>query len=341
MDRIGNARHFAPRLLRYLDELGAQSNVPSKASPQLTMTSPKIDAKQLELFAQEFVAALGTATPPAQPVPRTPPAPLFKPPPVPTRTLPAPPVGPNDPPLARIQLGSHTVHYMLRRSARRSYGFMIDDDGLRVTAPRRSTLADIDSAIRAKQRWILTKLFERGERRVLREQRAPVAWVDGATLPYLGADIVLRLQSAARSHCVYDADSRVLAVGVTPDLTEWQIRERVKRWFQDEAKRLFRERLDHYAPRMDVTYRAFALSSAGTRWGSCTVAGNIRLNWKLVHYPLALLDYVVVHELAHLHEMNHSPRFWAVVERIIPDHEGARAALKKRSIEMPVYFPDE
>jgi predicted metal-dependent hydrolase len=115
----------------------------------------------------------------------------------------------------------------------------------------------------------------------------------------------------------------------------------VKLWFQAEAKRVFGERLDLYAPRVGVTYNAFALSSAGTRWGSCTVAGNIRLNWKLIHYPLGLLDYVVVHELAHLREMNHSPAFWAVVGEVFPDYDGARAGLRKRSIEMPALFPDE
>lgn len=312
------------------------------------MTSPKTDAKQLELFAQ--FAALAPAAdaapqapaPAARPVAKpTPPAPLFKAPPVPTRTLPVPPVGPNDPPLRAIQLGSHTVHYVLRRSSRRSYGFTIDDDGLRVTVPNRAVLADIDSAIRAKQRWILTKLFERSERHVQRERRAPVEWVDGAKLPYLGQDIVLRLLPAERSRCDYDPESRTLEVGVTPGLTEWQIRERVKRWFQDEARRLFGERLDLYAPQVGVEYNSYAISSAGTRWGSCTVAGNIRLNWKLVHYPLALLDYVVVHELAHLREMNHSPRFWAVVESVFPDYDGAKAALRKRSVEMPVLFPDE
>jgi predicted metal-dependent hydrolase len=306
-----------------------------KPSPRLV---PAPDATQLELFAQELAAATKPA-PPATPL-TTPSAPLFKPPPVPTRTLPVPVVGPDDGPLSRIQLGSHTVHYVLRRSARRSYGFMISDDGLRVTAPRRSSQADIDSAIRAKQRWILTKLFERGERRVLRERRAPFEWVDGAALPYLGGDIVLRLEPAARSHCVYDDASRTLALGVTPGLTGEQIRERVRLWFQDEARKLFRERLDLYAPQVGVRYQAFALSSAGTRWGSCTVTGNIRLNWKLIHYPLALIDYVVVHELAHLREMNHSPRFWAAVGEVFPDYEGAKAALRKRSIEMPVLFAD-
>jgi predicted metal-dependent hydrolase len=308
------------------------------------MTSSKIDATQLELFAQELFAAFkpAAASPAPSAVPVSPAAaPLFKAPPEPTRTLPAPPRGPNDPPLKQIQLGSHTVHYLLRRSARRSYGFMINDDGLHVTAPRASTLADLDNAIRAKQRWILTKLFERGERRLMRGKQQVVEWVDGARLPYLGSDITLRLQEAARSHCVFDPETGELRLGVTPGLEEWQIRERVKLWFQAEAKRLFGERLDLYAPRVGVSYNAFALSSAGTRWGSCTVAGNIRLNWKLIHYPLALLDYVVVHELAHLREMNHSPSFWAVVGEVFPDYDGAKAALRKRSIEMPVLFPDD
>jgi predicted metal-dependent hydrolase len=299
------------------------------------MTSPKIDTPQLELFAQELFAAFKPA---AAPAPK-PAAPLFKAPPVPTSTLPAPPRGPNDPPLRQIQLGSHTVHFALRRSARRSFGFMINDEGLHVTAPRGSNLADIDNAIRAKQRWILTKLFERAERSVMRGKQQPVEWVDGARLPYLGGDVVLRLEPAARSHCVFERESRTLHLGVTPGLEEWQIRERVKLWFQEEAKHLFRERLDLYAPRMGVNYNSLSLSSAGTRWGSCTVGGNIRLNWKLIHYPLALLDYVVVHELAHLREMNHSPRFWAEVGKIFPDYDGAKAALKKRSVEMPVLFP--
>jgi predicted metal-dependent hydrolase len=302
------------------------------------MTSSKTDATQLELFAQELFAAFKPAASPSAAL--TPPAPLFKAPTRPTRTLPVPPVGPNDAPLRKIQLGSHTVHYVLRRSARRSHGFMISDDGLHVTSPRRAPLDDVERAIRAKQNWILTKLFERSERRTLRAERPAVEWVDGAQLPYLGSDLTLRLETAARSHCVFDPDTRELRLGVTPGLEESQIRERVKLWFQGEAKRLFGERLDLYAPRVGVTYNAFALSSAGTRWGSCTVAGNIRLNWKLVHYPLALLDYVVVHELAHLREMNHSPAFWAVVGDVFPDYDGAKAALRKRSIEMPVLFPD-
>jgi predicted metal-dependent hydrolase len=284
---------------------------------------------QLELFAQDFFAAL---EPTAKPAPAPP---LFKAPPRVTPPL----VSPDGQSLRRIELGSRALDYQLRRSARRSIGFMIDDDGLRVTAPKRVTLAEIDNAIRAKQRWILTKLHERGERRALRQEKPPVQWVDGALLPFMGGPITLRLEPAARSHCRFDPQLRELALGVTPGLSEQQLQERVRIWFQHEAKRLFTERLDLYAQRLEVRYESLALSSAGTRWGSCTVEGNIRLNWRLIHYALPLIDYVVAHELAHLREMNHSARFWATVGSVYPDYDGAKAALRKRSQELPPLFP--
>jgi len=295
-----------------------------------------MDSHQLELFAQEFFAALRPSAKPAPPA-----QPLFKaPPPAPRIDLPAPPVGAGDPPLKRIVLGQHTVDYALRRSSRRSIGFTIDDDGLRVTAPRRVTQIDIDNALRAKGRWIVTKLRERGERRDQRQLRAPVEWKDGARLPYLGGEITLRLEDAERSHCRFDADNGQLWIGVVPGLSEWQLKERVKLWFQAEARRVFKARLDHFAPQLNVAYSAFTLSAAGSRWGSCTVGGSIRLNWRLIHYPLSLVDYVVAHELAHLREMNHSPAFWATVGEVYPDYDGARLALRKRSHEMPVLFEE-
>jgi len=300
------------------------------------MTSSKIDGHQLELFAQDFFAALKPSENPA-----TLPQPLFKAPPAPPRiTLPSPPRSPADPPLRRIVLGAQPVDFELRRSSRRSIGFMINDDGLRVTAPKRLTLAEVDSAIRAKQRWILTKLYERGERRAQRLQNPPLRWVDGARLPYMGGEITLRLREAACRRCAFDPATRELSASMAQELEEGQLKECVRLWFQDEARRVFTERLDDYAARLGVTYKTLALSSAGTRWGSCTVAGNIRLNWRLIHYPLPLIDYVVAHELAHLREMNHSPRFWAAVGSVYPDYEGARLALRKRSHEMPVLFAD-
>ena len=309
------------------------------------------NSEQLELFAQDFFAALEPGAVPAPPralfkaPPRAALPPVPVPAPVPPRApLPAPPIAPyatsDAAPLRRILLGTHPLEYRLRRSTRRSIGFMIDDDGLRVTAPKRITHAEIDNAIRAKQHWILTKLRERGARRAQRLEKPPMQWIDGAELPFMGAMITLHLQAAVRSSCVFDPELRVLTIGVVPQLSTSQLQQRVRIWLQAEATRLFAERMAVYAPRLGVSYQSITLSSAGTRWGSCTVDGRIRLNWRLIHFSLPLIDYVVAHELAHLREMNHSPRFWATVGSVYPDYDGAKAALRLRSQELPVLFTD-
>ena len=96
-----------------------------------------------------------------------------------------------------------------------------------------------------------------------------------------------------------------------------------------QAKKIFPERTAYFAERMGVTYNRITIREQKTRWGSCRSAGNLNFNWKLVLMPSELLDYVVVHELAHRKEMNHSPRFWAVVEKELPDYRERREKLKK------------
>ncbi len=113
----------------------------------------------------------------------------------------------------------------------------------------------------------------------------------------------------------------------TPATPE-QIRDVVQSWLQRQARRIFEERCALYAPRLQVQVRRIGLSSAATRWGSANADGSIRLNWRLVHFGMAVIDYVVAHELAHLREMNHSPAFWDVVRSVLPDYEHARAALR-------------
>jgi predicted metal-dependent hydrolase len=81
-----------------------------------------------------------------------------------------------------------------------------------------------------------------------------------------------------------------------------------------------------------VRWQKLSLSSAGTRWGSASADGSIRLNWRLIHFREPIIDYVVVHELAHLREMNHSPRFWQHVENVLPDYAERRGALKDEAV---------
>ena len=285
-----------------------------------TTPDPQQLGLQLDFFAPE------ASSQPDQPAPQQRPDSVIH------TAPPSAPLAPPAPGKRRIQLADHTLDYDFGRSKRRSIGFIIDDDGLRVTAPKWATLADVDSAIREKQRWILTKLNERRERSAHRLKPA-MEWRDGATLPYLGGDITLRILTQQSMVIRFDPEARELTVCLQQDAAEQQLKDRVQSWLQAEAHRLFAERLPLYAEKLDVRFHSFKLSSAQTQWGSCTTAGKIRLNWRLIHFALPLIDYVIAHELAHLREMNHSPRFWATVQSVFPEFVAAKTALRERARE--------
>jgi predicted metal-dependent hydrolase len=127
---------------------------------------------------------------------------------------------------------------------------------------------------------------------------------------------------------------RVLRVGLTHDAGAAQLREAVQGWLQRQANRVFEERCAHFAPRLGVRVRRISLSSAATRWGRASADGSIWLHWRLIHFTLPVIDYVVAHELAHLREMNHSRAFWAVVRSVVPDYELSRRVLD--AVPVPV-----
>lgn len=237
----------------------------------------------------------------------------------------------------RIRVNEHALDYALVRSKRRSIGFMIDDDGLRITAPKWVTLTEIDNAIREKQRWIFNKLNERRERSA-RRLLPQMQWVDGGKLPYLGNDVTLRIAAMQVTGIEWNPQKQELTVNLPADAGEQQLKDRVQAWLQLEAKRIFAERLPLYAEKLSVSYHSFALSSARTQWGSCTADGRIKLNWRLIHFALPLIDYVIAHELSHLREMNHSPRFWATVQSIFPEFEAAKKALRDHAPDtLPIF----
>jgi len=110
------------------------------------------------------------------------------------------------------------------------------------------------------------------------------------------------------------------------------IEQRVLEWYRQQAGLLFAARVAHYAVLLNVAPRAIKLSTAKTQWGSCNARGTVRLNLQLIKFPLHLIDYVVVHELAHLREMNHSANFWKVVASVCPDYAKRRRELKAVSL---------
>ena len=233
-----------------------------------------------------------------------------------------------------VELHGHVVGYAFKRARRRSIGFIVGPEGLSVNAPRWVSLHDVEIALREKGRWILRKLREQQERSQ-RLQAAKVDWRDGTIIPFLGDTVIIVLDPRTTGAVLHtDATTLpgvpylTLHIGLPHTALAAQIRDAVQSWLQRQARRVFEERCQLYTQRLGVRYTRLTLSSAQTRWGSASADGSIRLNWRLIHFALPTIDYVVAHELAHLREMNHSPRFWDVVRSVLPDYEHARGTLK-------------
>jgi hypothetical protein len=282
--------------------------------------------QQLSLFGDEAPAPAAAPTPAA--------APCEPAPPPPPAAAPPPPLHAHPEANREVRLGEHRVAYALRRARRRSIGFLVGPEGLAVSAPRWVGIAEIEAALREKANWILKKLQEQRER-TRRLEAARIEWRDGTSIPFLGETVIVVLDPRVAG-AVLDAAAEALPglprltlhVGLTQDAAPAQIRDAVQGWLQRQARRVFDERCRLYAERLGVRMTRLALSAAATRWGSASADGSIRLNWRLVHFALPVIDYVVTHELAHLREMNHSPAFWDVVRSALPDYEAARGVLR-------------
>ena len=238
-------------------------------------------------------------------------------------------------------LGEVLVAYEFKRGKRKTIGFSVGPEGLAVSAPKWVPLYEIDKAVLEKSAWILKKLSETRARHQ-RLESARIDWSDGATLPFLGETVKVVLDPAHNfggvGAALQPVDERApgepakLLAGLPLNASAAQIQDVVQAWLMRQAKALFTKRLDHFTPQLGVTWRKLSLSSAGTRWGSASSNGSIRLNWRLIHFKLSVIDYVVVHELSHLRVMDHSPRFWDTVRAVVPDYADLRSQLKDESI---------
>jgi predicted metal-dependent hydrolase len=223
---------------------------------------------------------------------------------------------------AALLAGKHITYTLKRSSKRRSIGLRIDDRGLTVSMPLRAPEKWLHSVLQDKARWVVEKLDGWQTRKP-----AETCWADGGTISYMGDLLTLRVVQSLFAAPPQQRGSE-LWLFLAKDSDAAQIEQAVSLWYQQQAGQLFAQRVAHLAPLLNVAPRAVKLSAAKTQWGSCTARGTVRLNVQLIKLPLSLIDYVVVHELAHLREMNHSAAFWRVVETVCPDYARLRRELK-------------
>lgn len=232
----------------------------------------------------------------------------------------------NDPPAveqrAALLSGKHITYTLRRSGKRRSIGLRIDDRGLTVSMPLRASEKWLNSVLQDKANWVVEKLDGWQTRKP-----AAILWRDGETIDYLGEQLVLRVaQSLFASPLERRGSELWVFVGAAGETA--YIEQTVLRWYRSEALHFFEQRAALYALQLNVAPCAIKLTAAKTQWGSCTVSGTVRLNVQLIKLPQRLIDYVVVHELAHLRELNHSAAFWRVVASACPDYARLRSELK-------------
>jgi hypothetical protein len=198
----------------------------------------------------------------------------------------------------------------------------VDERGLIVSAPWRSTEQRITGIIRDAEDWVLSKLAV-WSAYPSRNQ----SWADGDTIKYLGRDLLLNVREDSAAALATLSEANCLQVALPEPRDAVAVRTAVLKWYRRHATSNFTERIGVYARLYGLPAPRLFLSGARTRWGSCNVKREVRLNWRLIQAPQPTIDYVVAHELAHLVEMNHSRRFWNLVAAVCPHHWQARAEL--------------
>lgn len=243
----------------------------------------------------------------------------------------------------QTSLADKKIDYQLKRSQRKTIGLKIDHKGLQVSAPVNLSASEIESLLHTKAEWILKKLAKWESKSIPNHE-----WTMDSQYPLLGGLWKLEVQAGGKiqmipataanaetsSVALQDTNAVITQSSFTSlseslsNLTSELIRIWVMDWYQTQAITCFSQRIELYASKLNVPKPPFKLSQAKTRWGSCNSRGVIRLNWRLVQLPLQLVDYVVVHELCHLIEMNHSHAFWELVAGVFPEYQLARTELK-------------
>ena len=225
-------------------------------------------------------------------------------------------------------LRGRPVEFRFQRRRRRTIAIKVSEHGLAVSAPLRAPWREVEGFLHEKAGWILRKLDDRAAAGPART----IFGEHGETLPLHGREVVLALAQAK-------ADARLVGAELQLSLPHPERRGAVRRlllgWLKARALAALAPRVAHFAGRVSLPPPPLALSNARTQWGVCMASGRIRLSWRLVHLEPELADYVVAHEVAHLVELNHSERFWALVEWLYPHWREARDRIERAAATLP------
>jgi predicted metal-dependent hydrolase len=230
-----------------------------------------------------------------------------------------------------ISLDGQTISYTLKRSMRAKHVRLEvrPETGLIVVIPKSYRPESILDLLKGKRRWILGKLMMFGH---VRLPNANKELKSGDTIAYLGQTLeVVTRQSNRNADSIRLEGNKLI---VTTRSKNCRLALVVEQWFRTRAEGLIREKVDKIRGHLGVRYNRLTIRGQKTRWGSCSQKGNLSFNWKLIMTPENVIDYVIVHELAHLKEMNHSKKFWQLVAQHCPQWREHKKWLNNHEAEI-------
>jgi hypothetical protein len=231
---------------------------------------------------------------------------------------------------SEVRFGTKTIGYTIQRSRRRStVSIAIDPaEGVLVTAPQPTTVQRLDGLVHSKAPWIIERLKKRSD---LPPPMPAREFISGETFLYLGRQHRLRIDLNETPR-PFRLDTGWLRVPIPRSLPEHHrgqfVRAALIDWYKARASKRLIERARVWSKKLDLGLPKLLLVEPRKRWGSASVSGTVRINWRIIQAPLSLVDYVVLHELAHLHHPNHTRAFWATVGRVMPDYEQRKSRLR-------------
>lgn len=218
---------------------------------------------------------------------------------------------------------------VIRKKGRRRISIIVHPDNrLEIRAPLRMPEYSIRSFLNQAASWIQKRLIKNASRPAVQ----PLQYTEGESIPFLGQEITLSFKPGIRRATLLNQSL------VVPTRRSGDTKKVVENWYKGEGARIFKASIERYAPLIGRNPMRFTIRGMRSRWGSCSSKGSLSLNWKILAAPQAVVDYLVVHELAHLIEANHSKRFWAVVEKAMPDFKTHRKWLKTQGNPILVRF---
>ncbi|KUO51475.1 MAG: hypothetical protein APF76_14015 [Desulfitibacter sp. BRH_c19] len=240
--------------------------------------------------------------------------------------------------MEKLEIDGIKIEYNVKRSERAKRMRITIKNGLvAVILPKGAIHQQAVDFLLAKKDWVIKhvqsscKDFNQLPKR---------KYESGESYPYRGRNYMLQIENAPINKILIKAGVNVLIITI-PYLLDISkrpeaIKEALLNWYKNQARIVFKEKLDYYSEIIGVEYASFRIKEQKTRWGSCSSKRNINLNWKVILAPNEVIDYIIVHELAHLSNMNHSTEFWELVAKYVPDYNSQKRWLKKNGISLSI-----